>query len=158
MEDLRIVIQLAVAQTSFRGACVYRFDGDGDEAVLIANIGIPLRDQENRCLLGEHRDRNTPVVLDAAAWSDPRFTALPEFRKHQFEAVVSVPLLDSGTILGLVNFCRKEAGPLKLQEVALLISLGLPLATLLASPSLREQLARTETYGELVGKERGWAL
>jgi hypothetical protein len=144
MEHLRIVIHLALAQTSFRGACVYRFDGNSDEADLIASVGIPLSDPENRCVLWEHHDRNTPVVLDVAAWRDSRFTALPEFRTHQFEAVISVPLLDSGTIIGLVNFCRKEAGALKLREVAVLISLGLPLAALIASPSLPGQPARAE--------------
>ena len=92
----------------------------------------------------EHRNRNTPIVLDAAAWRDPRFAALPEFRVHQFDAAVSVPLLDSGAVLGLVNFCRKEAGPLKPREVTLLTELGLPLSILVASASLREPLARTE--------------
>ena len=144
MENLRIVIQLALAQTSFPGACVYRFDGDSDQADLVANVRIPLRAQENRCVLWEHRNRNTPVILDVAAWHDSRFTTLPEFRAHQFESVVSVPLCDSGTIFGLVNFCPKEAGALKLREVALLVSLGPPLATLIAAPLLRGQLATNQ--------------
>ena len=144
MESLRVVIELAIAQTSFRAAYVYRFEAGGEDGQIISFVGFPVAAApEGRASAG-HRQRSTPVVVHAEAWKDPRFGTLPEFRAHRFECVVSVPIVEAGAVVGMANFCRKEAGAVRPREVALLVELGLPLASLIAAPPLREQLARTE--------------
>src|SRR4051812_4604549 len=105
MEHVKVVVELAIAQTSFRGAYVYRFEAAEDWAQLLAHVGLPLRTTPEGCELRHQRSRNTPVALHAGAWQDPRFSDLPEFRAHRFECVVSIPLVDSGVVVGMVNFC-----------------------------------------------------
>jgi GAF domain-containing protein len=144
MQHLKVVVELAISQTSFRGAYVYRFESQTGHCQLVAYAGLPVNTTALPSDLSPHRSPNTPVVMDAGAWRDPRFSSLLEFRTHRFEAVVSTPLLESGGVIGLVNFCRKEAGPVKPRELALLIELALPLSALVAATSLREQLTRAE--------------
>jgi hypothetical protein len=144
MEHLNVVLELAVAQTSFRAAYLYRFVAAGDDGEITASTGLPLAAHSKGIPLPGHRHRNTPIVVHAAAWIDPRFAVLPEFRSHRFECVVSIPLVDTEATVGMVNFCRQEAGAVRPRELTLLSELGLPLAALVAAPVVRQQLAQTE--------------
>jgi signal transduction protein with GAF and PtsI domain len=124
------VLEIAIAQTSFGGAYVYNFKGESIDTALAGSAAY-------------HRERNTPIVLHEGAWNDERFRDLAEFRANRFEGVVSVPLTDSGTVMGMVNFCRRETSAIQPREMKLLLELGLPLAALLAAPVLKEELEST---------------
>jgi hypothetical protein len=145
---LEPVIELALAQTTSRAAYIYRFDGESERAILAAHSGpSPAAGAPSLTfdgpLFAYHRHRNTPIVLQDEAWKDRRFSGLPEFQAHRFEGVVSAPLVDGGSVSGIVNFCRTESGVLRGRELSLLLELSVPLATLLNAPVLREQLDRT---------------
>jgi len=138
------VIELALAQTSSRGAYVYQFSSEGDEATIVGFAGPAPESTSLRSGAAiRHSNRNTPIVLQQGASTDWRFADLPEFRAHKFEAVVSVPLVDSGAIVGMANFCRPDSGVITAGELGLLLELSLPLAALVAAPKLREELNKT---------------
>jgi signal transduction protein with GAF and PtsI domain len=86
--------------------------------------------------------RTTPLVMREYAWEHPSFEALPEFRKHRFAGVSSIPLLESGQVIGLLNVCRSEPSPLKPREFSFLLSLGVPVGALLTMWTARQDLER----------------
>jgi hypothetical protein len=90
-----------------------------------------------------HLARWSPVVLQDNAWDDWRFEELPEFKNNRFEGVVSIPLLESGDVVGMANFCRSHRASLPPRDLSLLLGLSLPLAALLTGPAVREKLERT---------------
>jgi hypothetical protein len=140
------LLDLAIHQAQAQGAYVYRFDRLSADATLVVCAG-PMLDAAGQSLPREtaplHWNRKAPVVLRSGAASDPRFADFPEFQAGRFDGVVSVPLLDSGETVGLANFCRNGDAPLSADALSLLISLSLPLGTLVIASILRDQLQKT---------------
>jgi signal transduction protein with GAF and PtsI domain len=81
-----------------------------------------------------HRENLTAVILDRDAWSDWRFERFPEFLHNRFQAAASVPLLDHGAVVGIVNICRLASGAYQPRESAFLRSLSLPLEPCCPTP------------------------
>lgn len=139
------LLDLAILQAHAQGAYVYRFDRVCPDATLVAFAG-PRPKNAGQSLPRTaplHWDRKTPVVLHALAASDWRFAAFPEFHAGRFDGVVSIPLLDSGQTVGLANFCWVGDAPLSASALSLLMSLSLPLGTLLIASTLRDRLEKT---------------
>jgi hypothetical protein len=86
--------------------------------------------------------RPTAVVLYERASDDWRFESLPEFRQHRFQGVVSIPLQDTGEVVGVANFCRSHQSTLPPRELSFLLSLSLPLGALVNSEAVRQRLER----------------
>jgi GAF domain-containing protein len=133
------LLDLAILQANAQGVYVYRFDRETSGATLAAFSG-PAPDGRSAAIGALHRNRKTPLVLHADAAADWRFAGFPEFRTGRFQGVVSVPLLDSGEVVGLVNFCRSGDAPLSATALAFLMSLSLPLGALLVASTLVERL------------------
>jgi two-component system, response regulator PdtaR len=142
------LLEVAVSQANAQGACVYRFDRENNGAPLAAFAGpapddLPLSEREAyRAILALHGNRKMPVVLPANAGADWRFRAFPEFQTRRLDGVVSIPLLDSGDVVGVANFRRTADAPLSADTLTFLISLSLPLGSLLVASTLRDQLER----------------
>jgi hypothetical protein len=51
--------------------------------------------------------------------------------------------VDRAAVVGMVNFCRKEAEPWRARDVAFFVSLSLPLGAVISSAALKSELART---------------
>lgn len=138
------LLELALAQTNGQGAYLYRFDREERVARLAAWAGLAPAESDWQNVKAPIRNLESPasVVLHERAWSDWRFEPLLEFRHHRFPGVVSIPLQDSGEVVGVANFCRSRPVVLPPRELAFLLSLSLPLGALLNGESLREQLAR----------------
>ena len=140
------LLDLTILQAHAQGAYVYRFDRVSPNASLVAFAGPrPINAGESlpRNIAPLHWNRKTPVVLRSQAASDWRFADFPEFQAARFDGVVSVPLLDSGETVGLANFCRDSDAPLGASGLSLLVSLSLPLGTLLIASTLRDRLEKT---------------
>jgi GAF domain-containing protein len=138
------VIELAITQANAQGAYVYRFDHENARASLSAFVGpTPARREIGGPVATFHFDRRTPIVLRDGAAADWRFAELPEFRSGRFEGVVSVPLVDQTQGVGMASFCRTRSAPFRPTELAFLLGLSLPLAALLTTSSLREELQKT---------------
>ena len=133
------LLDLAILHTGFEAAYVYRLDLTPPDAALAAFSGpAPTVDAVQIAPL--HRDRKTPIVLHAHAAADWRFAGFPEFRSGRFDGVVSVPLLDSGGVVGVANFCRAGLASLNAGAISFLMNLSLPLGALLAAAGVRRQL------------------
>ena len=140
------LLELSLAQTNSEGAYLYRLDRDPHSLDLISWSGrqvsdIGSFDVELRPQAGAwHRENLTAVILDRDAWSDWRFERFPEFLHNRFQAAASVPLLDRGAVVGIVNICRLTPGAYQPRESAFLRSLSLPLGTLLPHATARLKL------------------
>jgi signal transduction protein with GAF and PtsI domain len=140
------LLELSLAQTNSQGAYLYRLDRAPDSLELVAWSGravsamesfdVELRPQA----AGWHRENLTAVLLDRDAWSDWRFDRFPEFLRNRFQAIASVPLLDHGAVVGVVNICRAAPSTYQQSETTFLRSLSLPLGALLSHAALRVKL------------------
>jgi GAF domain-containing protein len=162
------LLELGIAQTSSQGAYLYRLDHDPDGLELIAWSGRAVSDIENfdvelrRQAAGWHRENLTAVLLDRDAWTDWRFERFPEFLRNRFQATASIPLLDQGQMVGIVNICRAAASSWHPREAAFLRSLSLPLGALLAHTTARvklesevEELSRKLADRKLLERAKG---
>lgn len=138
------LLELALAQTNGQGAYLYRFDREEPVARLAAWAGLAPAESDWQNLKAPIRNLEGPasVVLQERAWSDRRFEPLPEFRQNRFHGVVSIPLQDSGEVVGIANFCRSRPVVLPPRELSFLLSLSLPLGALLNGEAVRGQLTR----------------
>jgi GAF domain-containing protein len=144
------VIELAITQANAQGAYVYRFDDETGRASLSAFVGRALFAGVSSKLqelsgpaVAFHRGRRTAIVIHQDVASDWRFAVLPEFKIGRFDGVVSVPLIAPTGIVGMANFCRTEGASFRAKDVAFLAGLSAPLAALLTTSTLREELERT---------------
>ena len=140
------MLELSLAQTRSQGAYLYRLDRDPDGLELLTWSGRPASEIESFDVelrpqaAAWHRENLTAVVLDHDAWSDWRFERFPEFLHNRFQAAASVPLLDRGAVVGIVNICRLTPGAYQPRESAFLRSLSLPLGALLSHATARLKL------------------
>jgi signal transduction protein with GAF and PtsI domain len=138
------LLELALVESHSQGAYLYYFDQQKRTAAAIAWAGLPLRaESEIRSATVSHHNRRTaPLVLHENSWSSQPFEVLPEFREHRFEGVVSVPLVDACQTIGMLNVCRLRPDPVKPSEFSFLLSLGTPIAGLLAASQARVKLTQ----------------
>jgi len=145
---VQLLLDLAMLQTKAKGAYVYRFDEENAAASLAACAGPPLTGnlphvrQRLQRAAASHRNRKTPVVLASGAAADWRFSGFPEFQSGAFDAVISVPLPESGRIVGVANFCQAAGEPVNAASLSFLIDLSIPLGALVMASTLREQLRK----------------
>ena len=141
------LLGLAVDETQAQGAYVYSFDPLAATASLICWAGLPVSDEPlaigaSGDAAKAHFGRSAPLVLHEKAWSDARFAALPEFDRHRFEGVASLPLLESGAVIGLLNVCRSHRAGLQGSALSFLLSLSVPVSALVAGEAARAGLRR----------------
>jgi GAF domain-containing protein len=144
--SIRPLLELSRVQTNSQGAYLYRLDRDPDGLELAAWSGRTVSDIENFDVelrpqaAGWHRENAATVILERDAWSDWRFERFPEFLNNRFHAAASVPLLDRGEVVGIVNICRMEPGAWQPHEAVFLRSLSLPLGALVTHSTTRVKL------------------
>ena len=152
------LLESVVTRFSADGAYLYRFGPEGEFAHMAAWSGIAPRPGfavvEGR-LAREHFERDSPIVLHDDAWSDRRFVTFPEFASHRFEGVASIPLLHSGTRIGLVNICRSLPASFAARDLAFLFGLSLPLGALLAVDAENQKLTRQLADRKLFDRAKG---
>jgi signal transduction protein with GAF and PtsI domain len=141
------LLDLALAETNAQGAYLYHFDPAAGSARAVAWSGLsPIAGtialEVQGLAIKVHFGRQAPIVLQDASWSDPRFEALPEFRKNRFEGVVSIPLLDAGQVVGMLDVCRSRRVALQPRELSFLLGLSVPVGALLAAVAARSNLER----------------
>jgi len=141
------LLDLALTESNAQGAYLYVVDIPNGAARMLLWSGLsPIAATVAREFAGAAVrplfSRTTPLVLREYAWEHAAFEALPEFRKNRFAGVTSVPLLESGQVIGLLNVCRSEATPLKPREFSFLLSLGVPIGALLTASAARLDLQR----------------
>lgn len=111
------LLELAVNEAQAQGAYIYRFDPLALTARIVYWIGLAPTEPSRPAAVPRHTARThfgraEPLVVTEKAWSDPRFQPLPEFARNRFEGVASIPLVESGAVVGLMNLCRSRRASL----------------------------------------------
>ena len=138
------LLKLARSELSAQGAYLYSVDLGNALATLMVWSGLPPASAGSIELRGGATQsrlwQSAPVVLRRQACQNAVFQELPEFRQNRFEGVVSIPLLDSGRVIGRFHICRLEPLPLKPGEFSCLLKLSVPIAALMAAPNAHDTL------------------
>jgi signal transduction protein with GAF and PtsI domain len=141
------LLDLGLTESNAQGAYLYAVDLANSAARLVlwsglspiaATLPLELEGSSVRVVFS----RTSPLVLQEQAWEHASFEGLAEFRKNRFEGVASIPLLESGQVMGLLNICRSERVGLKPRAFSFLLSLGVPIGALLAASAARVSLER----------------
>src|SRR5215475_9410584 len=111
-QDLECIIEFASAVVRCDSCFIYI--REGDDLVLRASKN-PHGEEVGRLKLAlgqgitgwvaEHRE---PVAVSQHAWQDARFRTFQELPEDSFEAVLSVPILSRGRVVGVINLQHRE--------------------------------------------------
>src|SRR6516165_5660589 len=123
---LDALISLVVGVTSCDACLVYLLDSSKAEIVLCASQLPHAGEISNiRMRIGEGvtgwvAKHQSVVALSSRASADPRFKSFTSLPEDTYEAFLSVPLISSGQVIGVINVHHKQARDHMPEEVALL--------------------------------------
>jgi len=144
-EMLDELIGLVVSVTSCDACLVYLLDETAGEIVLCASqlphsteIGH-IRMKIGEGVTGWVAQHRSVVALASRAWSDPRFKSFRSLPEDTYEAFLSVPLITSGQVIGVINVHHKSSRQHTAEEVALLTHLAEQMGGAIAKARLLDQ-------------------
>jgi signal transduction protein with GAF and PtsI domain len=144
-EMLDELIGLVVSVTSCDACLVYLLDETAEEIVLCASqlphsteIGN-IRMKIGEGVTGWVAQYRSVVALASRAWSDPRFKSFRSLPEDTYEAFLSVPLITSGQVIGVINVHHKSSRQHTAEEVALLTHLAEQMGGAIAKARLMDQ-------------------
>jgi uroporphyrinogen-III synthase len=138
-----------IAQVTGCDAClVYLIEEESHDAVLrasqvphAAEIGT-LRIKVGEGVTGWVAAHNSVVALHANASADARFKKFPGLVEDTYEAFLSVPLVSSGNVIGVINVHHKEPHAHSPEEIALAAFIGEQLGGAIAKSRLADENSR----------------
>jgi GAF domain-containing protein len=147
---LQELVGLAADVTNSDACLVYLIDPASDEIVLRASQ-LPHSAELGNLLLGmgegitgwvaEHR---AVVSLPSSASRDSRFRPFPALVEDTYEALLSVPLVASGAVIGVLNVHHREPHAHAAEQIALLSFIGEQMGGAIARARLEEENARLQ--------------
>src|SRR5438874_2105869 len=139
------LIGLVVSVTSCDACLVYLLDESAGEIVLCASqlphsteIGN-IRMKLGEGVTGWVAQHRSIVALASRASSDPRFKSFRSLPEDTYEAFLSVPLITSGEVIGVINVHHKTSRQHTAEEVALLTHLAEQMGGAIAKARLLDQ-------------------
>jgi signal transduction protein with GAF and PtsI domain len=146
---LEALIRLAVEVTGCDACLIYLAEPDG-EVVLRASqlshrseIGN-IRIQPGEGVTGWVAEHRAVVALASKASADKRFKNFPALVEDTYEALLSVPLVSLGDVIGVINVHHKLPHPHTAQEVALLTFMGEQMGGAISKSRLIEENVRLQ--------------
>jgi uroporphyrinogen-III synthase len=147
-EILGEVIGLAVQATACDACLVYLFDRESNEMVLRASQ-VPhagdlgnLRIQMGEGVTGWVAEHKSVVSLDSNAFADSRFKHFQALIEDTYQAFLSVPLVSSGDLIGVLNVHHREEHKHSREEIAVMAFIGEQLGVTIAKSLLEQENAR----------------
>ncbi len=145
------------ARISGCDAClVYLIESGSDEFVLRASLVPHAADLGNlRMRMGEGvtgwvAEHQSPVALPSKAAADPRFKIFPALIEDTYEAFLSVPLINKGKAIGVINVHHRDSHAHSAEEISTIQFMGEQMGSAIAKSLLEEQNARlTEETAEV---------
>jgi two-component system, response regulator PdtaR len=129
-EMLGEIIGLTVQVTDCDAALVYLIEKESNEIVLRASqvphaqdLGL-LRMKMGEGVTGWVAEHKSVVALAANATLDHRFKRFQGLVEDTYEAFLSVPLINQGEIIGVINVHHREPHPHTAEEISLLTFIG----------------------------------
>lgn len=149
-EMLHELVDLVVEVTACDACLAYLPDLGTDEVVLAASqlphdaeIGN-LRMKIGEGVTGWVAEHKAAVALDRGAYNDPRFKNFPTLVEDTYEALVSVPLVSGGEVIGVLNVHHKEPHAHTPGEIGLLTFLGEQMGGAIVRSRLAEENVRLQ--------------
>ncbi len=147
-EMLGEMVGLTVQVTGCDACLVYLLDQSSGEVVLRASqvphaqeIGT-LSMKVGEGITGWVAEHKSVVALSEDARHDARFKRFPVLVEDTYEAFLSVPLVTSGDLIGVVNVHHRERHAHSAEEVALLTFIGEQMGGAIAKSRLAEENQR----------------
>jgi len=150
------LIALVAGVTACDACLVYLLEPSRAEAVLcgsqlphageIGNIRLKIGEG----VTGWVAKQQSVVALSSRAWSDPRFKSFTSLPEDTYEAFLSVPLISSGQVIGVINVHHKDPRAHSREEVALLIYVAEQMGGAIVKARLAEQSQATMKKVELL--------
>jgi len=155
-EMLGEIVGLTSHITNCDACLVYLIDVNSGEMVLRASQ-VPhaeelgnLRLQVGEGITGWVAEHKSVVALSSKAGADKRFKKFPSLVEDNYEAFLSVPLISSGDVIGVINVHHREKHDHTPDEVALLTFIGEQMGgAIMKSSLLQENLRLTEETKEV---------
>jgi uroporphyrinogen-III synthase len=147
-EMLGEIVGLAVQVTDCDACLVYLIEEETGDIVLRASQVPHAADLGNlRIRMGEGVtgwvvEHKSVVALDANAAADHRFKRFPALVEDTYEAFLSVPIVSSGEIIGVINVHHKEIHTHSPEEVGLVTFIGEQMGGAIVRAMLAEENAR----------------
>ena len=149
-EMLGEIIGLTVQVTDCDACLVYLFDHDTNEIVLQASqvphaseIGT-LRLKVGEGVTGWVAEHRSPVALSSKAFDDARFKRFPILVEDTYAAFLSVPLVSSGELIGVINVHHRDVHEHSPEEISLVTFMGEQMGSALGKAKLLEQNAKLQ--------------
>ena len=89
--------------------------------------------------MAEHQ---SPVALSSKAAADPRFKIFPALIEDTYEAFLSVPLINKGKAIGVVNVHHRHKHEHTPQEISTISFIGEQMGSAIAKSLLEEENVR----------------
>jgi signal transduction protein with GAF and PtsI domain len=147
-EMLGEIIGLTSQVTGCDACLVYLIERESGEIVLrasqvphAADLGI-LRMKMGEGVTGWVAEHKSVVALGSRASSDIRFKRFPALVEDTYEAFLSVPLVNKGDIIGIINVHHRDAHNHTPDEIALLTFVGEQMGTAISRSVLEDENAR----------------
>ncbi len=137
------------AQVSACDAClVYLIESATGEFVLRGSL-VPhsgdlgsFRVKMGEGVTGWVAEHQAPVALSSNASADPRFKIFPALVEDTYEAFLSVPLVNKGKAIGVINVHHRERHKHTAGEIATVSFIGEQMGSAIAKSLLEEENAR----------------
>ena len=149
-EMLGEIIGLTSQVTGCDACLVYLIEPDSGEIVLrasqvphAADLGY-LRMKMGEGVTGWVAEHKSVVALSSNATADHRFKRFPALIEDTYEAFLSVPLVNKGDIIGVINVHHRHEHEHTPDEIALLTFVGEQMGTAISHSGLQEENARLQ--------------
>jgi two-component system, response regulator PdtaR len=147
-EMLGEIVGLTAQVTGCDACLVYLIESGTDEFVLRASLVPHAKDLGNlRMQMGEGvtgwvAEHQSAVALSSNAAADNRFKIFPALIEDTYEAFLSVPLINKGKVIGVINVHHREQHEHAPDEVATISFIGEQMGSAIAKSLLEEENAR----------------
>jgi two-component system, response regulator PdtaR len=147
-EMLGEIVGLAAQVTRCDACLVYLAESATGEFVLrasqvphIADVGS-LRMKMGEGVTGWVAEHQSPVALSEKASADPRFKGVAALVEDTYEAFLSVPVVNKGKAIGVINVHHRERHPHGTEEISTLQFIGEQMGSAIAKSLLEEENVR----------------
>src|SRR5262249_9401823 len=142
---LDALIGLVGSVTNCDACLVYLLERSTGEIVLCASqLPHPTEIGKIRLKAGEGvtgwvAEHQSVVALSSRAFSDPRFKSFTNLPEDNYEAFLSVPLISSGEVIGVINVHHKQPRNHSADEVAVMSYLAEQMGGAIGKARLSQQ-------------------
>jgi phosphotransferase system enzyme I (PtsP) len=145
-ETLDNIVRLIQGRFHTAVCSVYVLEPDASELVLSATVGLKpesigrVRMRLDEGLTGLVAQQMAPVMV-ADAFTHPRFKYFPEAGEDPYHSFLGVPLVESGSVQGVLVVQTAEPREFSASEIRMLVTVAAQLASLVGDAHLLERIA-----------------